>query len=97
MIGHHGFFSTRLKYLKGKLNDLNTPAVDDVSNQMDELQLSPEDDLLFLKNCVIKNADRNVIIAKLKSTQHLRESMMQDVNIDVRESFPFFFAEPSLV
>lgn len=97
MIGHHGFFSTRLKYLKGRLNEPKALAADDLSNQMDGMQLSPEDDLLFLKNCVIKNADRNAIVAKLKSTQHLRENMMQDVNIDVREAFPFFFAEPSLV
>lgn len=70
---------------------------DQVSSQLAQLQLSPEDDLQFLKSCVVKNTDQNVLISKLKSTQKLRENMMRDANVDLRVSFPFFFAEPHLV
>lgn len=97
MTGAQGFFSIRLKYLKSKHDGLNPMDPDEVSAQLAEIQISPENDLQFLKTCVVKNTTRNVIIAKLKSTQNLRETMMRDENVDLRESFPFFFAEPSLV
>lgn len=80
-------------------NDTESSAqnIDNIEAQLAQVQISPENDLQFLKTCVVKNVDRNVILAKLKSTQKLRESLMRDENIDLRTSFPFFFAEPRLV
>lgn len=102
LIGSNGFFSTRLKYLKSKLKETNSHAINEVANQLDELQIannpeSQEEALQFLKTCVIKNTEINILVEKLKKTQNLRESMMRDENIDLRESFPFFFVNPSLV
>lgn len=97
LLGVGGNFHGRLKYLKSKRDESNVPNLDQVSGQLAAVQLSPEDDLQFLQNCVVKNTDQNVIIAKLKSTRHLRETMMRDANIDLRQSFPFLFTEPRLV
>lgn len=67
------------------------------SDQSDVENLSSEDDLLFLKNCIVKKTDSNVIVSKLQSTRELRTNMMADTKLDLRESFPFFFVEPKLV
>lgn len=99
-MGAHGFFTIRLKYLKSKRcepNTENTPRTEQVSTEMGNLNLSPNEDLEFLKTCVVKNTDLSVLVRKLKCTQKLRENMMRDENIDLRTSFPFFFAEPNLV
>lgn len=97
MIGVGGFFRNRIKYLKTKRDELNVPDVDIASDQMDRLQLSPEEDLQFLQRCVIKTTDPVIIAAKLKSTQKLRAKMLLDANIDLRTSFPFFSSNPELV
>lgn len=73
------------------------PNAKDTSNQQNNTETMPEEDLLFLKNCVIKNTDMHVIISKLNSTRDLRKSMMMNQNIDLRESFPFFISDPKLV
>lgn len=93
-MGVGGFFRNRIKYLKTKRDEFDIP---DISAQLDEMQLSPEEDLQFLQSCVIKNTDQAVVIAKLKSTQKLRSSMLRDPNIDLRAAFPFFFSNPELV
>lgn len=96
-MGVGGFFRNRIKYLKTKRDGLDMPDSDHVSDQMDQLQLSPEEDLQFLQMCVIKNTDPAVVLAKLKSTQKLRANMLRDPNIDIRASFPFFSSNPELV
>lgn len=97
MLGNGGFFNNRIKYLKTRRDDLDTPDIDQVSAQLNNIQVSPEEDLLFLKTCVVKNTDSAVIVAKLKSTQKLRQAMLRDANIDLRASFPFFISNPDLV
>lgn len=97
-MGVNGFFNARLKYLKAKYNEINNQNSVEVSTQLTNMQLStPEDDFQFLKTCVIKNIGRSEIIRKLMSTQTLRHKMMQNPNVDLRTSFPFFFADPILV
>lgn len=77
---------------------MNNPNLAAVSTELADMHMStPEEDLQFLKTCVIKNVDEHEIIRKLKSTQTLRHQMMQDQNVDIRTSFPFFFASPQLV
>lgn len=97
MLGRGGFFRNRLKYLKKKQNELDSPDIDQISDQVNELRMSPEEDLEFLKSCVIKKVDRAVVVAKLKSTRKLREKMLCDANIDLRASFSFFISNPELV
>lgn len=97
MLGIGGFFRNRIKYLKTKRDELDIPDIDQVSGQLNDIQISPEEDLLFLKNCVVKNTDPAIIVAKLKSTQKLRQTMLHDANIDLRVSFPFFISNPDLV
>lgn len=75
----------------------NAPRSDEITNGLADVTLSPEDDLKFLKTSIIKHVEKSTILAKLKSTQKLREAMMRDENIDLRTSFPFFFADPHLV
>lgn len=84
MLGTGGFFRNRIKYLKKKQDEHSSPDMDQVSDQLNELQMSPEADLEFLKSCVIKKVDPAVVVAKLKSTQKLREKMLRDANIDLR-------------
>lgn len=96
-MGTNGFFNARLKYLKTKYNEMNNPNLFEVSTELADMQMStPAEDLQFLKTCVVKNVDQSVIVRKLKSTQSLRHQMMQDSNVDIRTSFQFFFANPSL-
>lgn len=97
MIGAQGFLTCRIKYLRSKYNEKSVPNVEEVSAQLTETQISPENDLKFLKDCVVENTDRNLIVSKLKFTQKQREAMMHDENVDLRMSFPFFFANPHLV
>lgn len=80
-----------------KFGEKNEPHLNGLSSQLSGMQISPENDLQFLKNCVIKNVDQDMLLAKLKSTQKHREELMRDENIDLRTSFPFFFADPHLV
>lgn len=94
MLGVGGYVNNRLKYLVSKYKD---PNAQEAPNQPDNIETTPEEDLLFLKNCVIKNTDVNVIIARLNSTRDLRKSMMKNRNVDLRESFPFFISDPQLV
>lgn len=91
MLGAGGFFNNRLKYLISKLDANIKPT------EPTQTQTSREEDLLFLKNCIIQNTDLNVIVSKLNSTRSLREGMMTNVDIDLRECFPFFFVMPGLV
>lgn len=83
--------------MKKANNDKEVTDLDEASAQLSDIQISPENDLQFLKNCVLKNVNRNVLLSKLKSTQKHRETLMLDENLDLRTSFPFFFAEPHLV
>lgn len=89
--------SNRIKYLKSRRDELSVPDADFASDQMDQLQLSPEEDLQFLQGCVIKTTDPAIVAAKLKSTQKLRANMLLDASIDLRTSFPFFSSNPELV
>lgn len=73
------------------------PNAQEAPNQQNNTETTPEEDLLFLKNCVIKNTDMNVIISKLNSTRDLRKRMMMNQDVDLRESFPFFISDPKLV
>lgn len=82
--------------MKTKRDELNVD-VDLASDQMDRLQLSPEEDLQFLKGCVIKTTEPAIVAAKLKSTQKLRANMLLDSSLDLRTSFPFFMSNPELV
>lgn len=98
LLGTNGFFNARLKYLKTKYNEVNNPTSGEISAHLADMQMStPEEDFQFLKSCVIKNTDQSIIIRKLKSTQILRHKLMQNLNIDLRTSFPFLFADPILV
>lgn len=97
LLGSGGYFHNRLKYLKRKRGEFDLPDVDEVSDRLNDLQMSPEDALERLKSCIIKKTDPTVIIAWLKSTQKLREDMLRDENIDLRTSFPFFMSNPELV
>lgn len=98
MVGHGGFFNNRIKYLTKKQNKSNTASCNNNDqDQSDEELSSPNDDLFFLNKCVVKTTDLNVIALKLNSTRELRKNMMRDAEVDLRESFSFFFAEPKLV
>lgn len=104
LIGYNGFLISRIKYLKSKKSKhlnrqsvANAQITEEITDRMSAVTLSPEDDLKFLKTSVIKHTEKGIILAKLKNTQKLRDQMMHDENIDLRTSFPFFFADPDLV
>lgn len=93
MLGVGGYVNNRLKYLVSKYTD---PKAQEIQTQQNNTESTPEEDLLFLKNCVVKNTDIQIIISKLNSTRDLRKTMMMNENIDLRESFPFFMSDPKL-
>lgn len=95
-MGKGGFFTNRLKYLKSKYNE-KKPSNEAQELSMVELSLGPEEDLFFLKNCVVQNTDEKVIVAKLNSTRTLRREMMRVPEVDLRELQPYFLSAPQLV
>lgn len=89
-----------MNYLRTRQKELiNVSGVDN------SLQLSiiepdlnkQQEDLDFLKTCVVNDVSRDVLILKLNSTRELRDKIMKDEGTDIRECFPFFFADPKLV
>ncbi|XP_031617244.1 uncharacterized protein LOC116337077 [Contarinia nasturtii] len=94
LLGVGGYVNNRLKYLTSKYTD---PNAKEVPNQQSDIETTPEEDLLFLKNCVIKNTDVSIIISKLNTTRDLRKNMMMNQDVDLRESFPYFFTDPKLI
>lgn len=88
--------NNKLKYLSSKYK--NTASnIQGISDEAESVQISPEEDLLFLKNCIIKDTEIDVVTSKLNSTRFLRKNMMENRNNDLRESFPFFFSDSRLV
>lgn len=88
--------NNKLKYLSSKYKNIASNS-QGISDEADSVQISPEEDLLFLKNCIIKDTKIDVVTSKLNSTRFLRKNMMANRNIDLRESFPFFFSDSQLV
>lgn len=93
LVGRGGYFKNRLKYLRDKCS---------IADRMEQITISenvsnPEEDLLFLKNCVVKNIERQIIIDKLNSTRKHRKEMLRAPETDIRTSFPFFLSNPELV
>lgn len=87
--------NNKLKYLSSKYKNIASNSQES-SDGADSVQTSPEEDLLFLKNCIIKDTELDIVTSKLNSTRFLRKDMMENHNIDLRESFPFFFSDSQL-
>lgn len=101
-MGDNGYFTRRINYIKSfrarRQREMNASMVCDDSIGGNEPSLEDqEDDLQFLKYCLVRDLDENVLIQKLNSTRALRQEKMKDTRFDLRENFPFFFSAPHLV
>lgn len=54
-------------------------------------------DIEFLKITIVNDTNLAIIKEKLKSTMSYRLEMMKTLELDVLETFPYFFTHPSLV
>lgn len=95
MLGENGWLTRRLNYVKLRrknLDELN------ISNSIAETnEMTPEEDLERLKTSIIHKTSRDELVRKLNSTRELRKQMLKIETTDLREHFPFFLAEPTLV
>lgn len=97
LLGTTGYFNRRLIYVKDLKKKLS-----DRANRMNESTLSEapcdeNEDLQFLKTADIDQIDWKILVGKLNSSRNLRQRMLLDKEIDIREQFPFFFSRPKLV
>lgn len=94
--GGSGYLYNRVRYLRKKQQkeqQVAEPQVEDESeNESTEI-----DDFLFLKTTVVTDENRNDVEEKLKLTIEYRQNLLNDVNIDLMEHFPYFFVHPKLV
>lgn len=104
MIQDGGLFHNRLKYLASKernqkeaelsANDKNSG----IASVGVYTEKDAENDLEILKRTVIKNvSNMEDIKNKLNATRKYRLDLMQKLETDIREKFPFFFSHPNLV
>lgn len=68
--------------------------VDDTNTTFTEIE--KRDHLTFFRTCVVSK-EMGTLIDRLKSTVALRCEVLQKDSTDFLESFPFYFAEPTLV
>lgn len=54
-------------------------------------------DVEFLKATIVSDETMSVIESKLRSTATYRQKMMETPELDLLETFPYFFTEPKLV
>lgn len=52
--------------------------------------------LLYFKNCVVA-LEKPSLVENLKETVHFREEVLGSVDVNIPESFPFYFVAPDLV
>lgn len=99
ILGPNSQFCNRLKYLiKRQRVQKNHEAATAEREAIDDVeQLSPEGDLIYLKEAIIDQTDHQIIKQKLKNTRELRLKKMSDPKFDIRECLPFFLSHPRLV
>lgn len=98
LLGENGWLTRRLNYIKLCKKNLAHAEADMSMNQSVQITPeNPEQDFEWLKSNLIKKSDREELIKKLNSTRELRKNMLNATETDLREQFPFFFAEPELV
>lgn len=54
-------------------------------------------DVCWLKSAAVNDENMTEIMHKIKSTCPYRKKMLDDLSIDLLESFPYFFTNPKLV
>lgn len=98
-MGENGWLTRRLNYIKVCKKNLAdaTELAEQSLNESTESLDNAKRDLEWLKTNLIRKSDRNDLIKKLNSTRELRKEMLKATETDLREQFPFFFAEPELV
>lgn len=52
--------------------------------------------LLYFKKCVVA-LEKPSLVENLKETVHFREEVLRSVDVNIPESFPFYFVAPDLV
>lgn len=58
---------------------------------------SGKNDVDFLKTVLVNEANMHVIKSKLQSTLSIRFEMMKTAELDLKETFPYFFTHSQLV
>lgn len=95
LLGEKGWFANRIAYTKQcrKVNE----AAAIMSNEEENNEANPSEDLKLLRTICIDKCSHGVLIKLLNSTRELRKDMMKVGETDIRENFPFFFVKPALV
>lgn len=100
LLGEYGWLTRRLNYVKScrkQIVNSSTDGVDELGESMENISIDPQRDYQSLKTEVINKNNRDILVRKLNSTRELRMTLLHAKETDLREQFPFFFAEPQLV
>lgn len=108
--GDRGYFNARLNNLrvtKRKLDKRNHNVTNEsllhgsaAELNETEIELSDEESkeiLLFLKSLIVSNENMDMLLAKLDATRSYRSKLMIQMELNLKEEFPYFFTNPELV
>lgn len=80
-----------------KITTINSNAAITANENVVKENVSIQDEMEMLKSLMITQNNINDIKLKLRSTRTLRRQMLSVPEVDLRETFPFFFVCPDLV
>lgn len=78
-------------------NRLSVPRTVIVETANEEDDAAAIESMNYLKALVVNDQNMDEIKQQLINTQAYRSKLMRDVDTDIKEEFPFFFADPKLV
>lgn len=92
-----GYFETKLKYDRSKLNK---PLVEGVTGNMEQMDISIDGsdvEVGYFRSCVFNKETKAEVKGNMRKTIKQREIMLKTPNIDLRVAFPCIIINHELV
>lgn len=89
--------ATKRKHNGSHVSDLENTNMNDIEENVESVADRQRDDVESLKATIVNEENMAEIKQKLKFTLSYRLDMMKAPELDVKESFPYFFTDPALV
>lgn len=93
-----GWFVYALKNFRQRIGIGKTRnEIDENNDRQNYTSLNAAKDFSWLKSAAVNDENMAEIMQKIKSTCTYRKKMLDDLSIELLESFPYFFTHPKLV
>lgn len=89
--------ATKRKYNESHVSDHENTNINDIEENVESVTDRQKNDVESLKAIMVNAENMAEIKNKLKFTLSYRLEMMKAPELDVKESFPYFFTDPALV